>query len=85
MNLNYAADGVHIARLGIDVNAPAGRDEALDVSPDGVHWTSLAKGMAGEQHLGVAVGSKGVLLLEPVDKGGATDQVDAGVWYLPAQ
>lgn len=85
MNLNYAADEVHIARLGIDVNAPAGRDEALDVSPDGVHWTSLEKGMAGEQHLGVAVGSKGVLLLEPVDKGGATDQVDAGVWYLPAQ
>jgi len=81
---NYATDGVHIARISIDVNAPASRDETLAVSLDGAHWTTLATGLAGEQHLGLAVGSRGILLLEPAYKDGAKDQVDAGVWYLSA-
>ena len=85
MNHSYATDGVHIVRIGMDVNAPADRNESLDVSLDGAQWTSLATGLAGAQHLGLAVGSSGILLLEPVVKDGATDQVDAGVWYLPAK
>lgn len=85
MNRRYAADGTRVVRLTIDVDAPANADETLETSLDGVHWTTLAKGLPGEQHLGVAVGDNGVLLLEPQYRQGATDQVDGGVWYLPAR
>jgi hypothetical protein len=84
-NRSYAADGARMARLTMDVNAPADKDESLEVSLDGIDWTTLAMGLPGEQHLGLAVGVNGILLLEPTYKSGATDQADAGVWYLPAQ
>jgi len=84
-SVRWAFSPLALVRIGMDVNAPADRNESLDVSLDGAQWTSLATGLAGEQHLGLAVGSSGILLLEPVVKDGATDQVDAGVWYLPAK
>jgi hypothetical protein len=85
VNRSYAADGVHIVRLTMDPDEPARGKAALAASLDGASWNSLATGLAGGQLLRPAVGPKGILLIEPVYKDSATDQVDASMWYLPAK
>jgi hypothetical protein len=79
-NASYAAAGGRIVRLST-LNSIS-----LAASTDGLVWTALASNLALHSEYGAfAIGQQGVVLLEnPEVNGGESDQVDAGVWYLPA-
>jgi hypothetical protein len=81
-NATYATDGARIVRLGTNGGL------VLDWSVDGLTWQPLASGLPGHDAYGaLAVGEHGILLLEnpPGALGGAADQTDAGVWFLPTR
>jgi hypothetical protein len=79
-NASYAASGGRIVRVSILDSI------SLASSTDGLVWTMLASNLGVHSEYGAfAVGQQGVVLFEnPEANGGESDQVDAGVWYLPA-
>ncbi|MGH9883991.1 MAG: hypothetical protein ACREBE_00575 [bacterium] len=79
-NTTYASEAGRIVRVVIFDSI------SLAWSSDGLGWQPMADGLGLHSEYGaLAVGARGVLLLEnPTGVGGSFDEVDAGVWFLPA-
>jgi len=74
----YASDGARIAR-----DEWQGSGNVFE-STDGRAWHPIGSHARVDSY-GLTVGVHGILITESIPRGGAPDEVDAGVWYLAGE
>jgi hypothetical protein len=74
----YASDGARIVR-----DEWQGSGNVFE-STDGSTWRPIGRHERVDSY-GLTLGVHGILITESIPRGGAPDEVDAGVWYLAAE